>query len=497
MLRNWLFWALLAPNLFVDGSLQPLPLIQPLGRGAQRAQPEVPTTASLDSLTIVGSVPDPLYDAVAFGDTDHDGDLEVFLGALGGGEHADIYEYSPGTSTWVLAGTVPFLFPFAIGDVDQDGNADVVGQVGSVVRVVESPNSTSFPSILKWQSPSLSSVVGYPEIADTDGDGRQEILHTINGGASRLVIYECTGNDTYTQRYLSPVEFQFGGRKLIGDFNGNGKIDIATSGDLGYLRIIESQGDDSWLVTFSDSTGLVNAYALSGGADTDADGTPEIFVSGDDPELPQRHTIVFQAAGSSFQRVTTLTVADGSLGEANGLAVLEPGGVPVFAWMQVTPRRLQLYRSTQPATWELASEVFDPTSKRSKIHVYDMNRNGRDEIYWMSCCSGQPSWILERRTSATDTQNSLPGGSSVRLSPNPGQGSVTAFLRPDVAAIARNWSLYDVAGRRLNTARLRTRSSGVLLDMGNVLPGIYFVSIEDAALRPISVGRAVVVRKTR
>lgn len=484
-LACWLVALVASSAAAQDGRLHPLCRIE---RADKRHCVQQTVAAALDPLRIVGTLPETAF-GMAFGDTDHDGAHEVWLGSVGGPGGAKIFEYSAATQQWIPAGTVAEVDPFSVGDLDQDGKADLLGAWGGALRVFEAPDEHSFPSILVWESPPLSATVGYPTIADTDGDHQQEIISSINSGGSRLVIYECIGDNSYQQKYLGAREGQDVGRKVIGDLDRNGRTDIATCGTRGQLRIVEGQANDTWAIVFSDATGMYNAYAISGGADTDADGEPELFVSGDIGEV--RQTMIYQPKAGSYGRIATLTVEENSTGEVNGLAQLEPGGPTKLLWLQVVPLRLQFYGSPHPGQWALESEFVDPAGQHSDVFTHDVNRNGRAEIYWM----GGTSWILERPTTTSDSPGRrIPEPKAhLTIQPTPSRTFATVQLDAEVAARAQRWSLYDVGGRRLFTSPTNARVS-LPFDVQTLRPGLYFVRVEDHTGVTLSSGRTVVVR---
>ena len=468
-----------------DGSLRPVRIV-----GVPRLFDTKPAAvAALDPLTAIGTLPQSGYDAVVFADTDHDGQTECFVDSPSG---TLILEWEAGQ--FVQRGFIPGIYAFAAGDLDQDGKADLVCQFGRFVSVYEAVNSSSFPSVLVWQSPPLTNIVGYPTISDTDGDGRMEIVHTRNAGDSQLLIYECLADNTYGLRYVAPIEHQEVGRKLIADLNQDGLPDIATCGSDGYVRVLEANGDDNWRVIFADSTGYYNAYGVTGGVDTDGDGRPELFVSADHLTLPLRHTLIYQANSTGqLENIATITLASTGLNETNGIAQLEPGGPWLFLWLQIEPqKRIQVYRSLAPGAWTLESEYIDPTGQRAWIHSFDSNRNGRDEIYWMSsCCSSTPSWILERPTTPTDTR--LPDVQPLTVTPTPATTRCNVVFPAGLARQAHAWTAYDVAGRQVFRELTRGRST-LPFDTRSLGAGLYLLSITDVKNRQISSGKLIVVR---
>ena len=88
--------------------------------------------------------------AVAFGDTDHDGLNEVIISAGPGCGNYRILE-EQGNNVYTVEYTGACLLPFATGDLDQDGKAEIIGQVGS--------NAACHGTAVLWRSRQLSAGV--------------------------------------------------------------------------------------------------------------------------------------------------------------------------------------------------------------------------------------------------------------------------------------------------------------------------------------------------
>ena len=78
----------------------------------------------------------------------------------------------------------------------------------------------------------------------------------------------------------------------------------------------ESPSNDVWIQTFFDSTGMSHAWSVAGGSDTDGNGKPELFVSGN-AEAGLRRTLVYEhASDDSFSCIAELDYYDGYSGRA-------------------------------------------------------------------------------------------------------------------------------------------------------------------------------------
>lgn len=300
------------------------------------------------------------------------------------------------------------MIPYAAGDLDKDGKAEIIGQTGFKVQVYESVDSTSYPTELVWSSPDLSNVGGNTTIGDTDRDGRMEIIHSQNffGGNSNLIIFENTGDDTFEQVYSSTV---FGnassGEKAITDLDGDGLLEIAFIGGGGWVYVYESPANDTWEVIWTDLTGMHNSYATEGGLDTDGNGKPELFVYGQVfGASVYWTTMVYEASGDDeFARVATFSVEDPYTGAThNALGNLDGAGFEEY--LMDSHVGLWIYRATSEGQWSQIEYIDDPHPNKTHagVYAYDVNRNGKPEVIW----EGWPTTVIYEPPSLRTSQTS-------------------------------------------------------------------------------------------
>ena len=374
----------------------------------------------------------------------------------------------------------------------------------------ESIDQESHPSGIVWQSPPITSQVGGAEIADTDSDGLLEIIYVFYAAGIRVLIFECEGDNTYVQKFLSEpagrtpdqaavqsIYTPWAGDDLVWDLDQDGQSEIAIGAE-GWLRIFESTANDVWGQIYADSTGLINSRIVSGGADADGDGVREVFLGGEDSTTFDRKVFVYQPNGDrSFTRVATLTAFDNASGSQWGtLARLEPGGRLRFVWGLYEHLRINV--ADAYGQWSLETTVPDPAAPwHHAVYAYDLNRNGRDEIYWVSGNQAYPSLILERPTLPTDApigSERLKG--TMRVTPSPCRGDASVFLDPAIAKQAAALSAFDAGGRLVfhQTGGMRTDRGTWIMPVQRLRPGLYFLRATDALGRPLATGRTTVVR---
>jgi len=445
-------------------------------------------------LTQIAQIPPAGADQLAFGDTDHDGRNEVVLSWLDVNSFCCFYRILEEQGNNVYSEEYRSdsdLFPQATGDLDGDGKAEIIGQHSYWVQVFESPDAASYPTQLVWTSPALSNNLGRTSVADTDRDGRMEIIHNV--GAS-MIIFENTGDNAYEQVYFGPT---VGGEHVIADLDGDGLTEIGSVG--GYrVRIFESPADNTWVQTWSDSTELWNSGAAEGGRDTDGSGIPELFVMGNTTVdgNPAWTTIVYEATGDNqFARVATLVVQEGPSGEPhNELANLDGLGADEYLMEGVCC--LWIYQASAPRQWEIVQEIRDPDGGfHSGLHAFDVNRNGRPELFWTTSAQYHQTLAFEYPLGVSDG-GPVPALRTTTFSVLPNPCRVEATLRMQGAmGDAARLAVYDVAGRLVERRVLiRDERGQVLWPVRHLSAGIYFLRLESRSGALLAAGRGTVVR---
>ena len=292
--------------------------------------------------------------------------------------------------------------PFAFDDTDGDGLLEILSGTKEQLFLVESVTQNGYPEKIIWETPYLSS----GQIADLDGDGRQEIVGADNANDS-IRIFENRGNDSYDEVLVIKNETAgsnvFGEQFAIGDFDANGIPELIVGDSEGELFIYESVGDNLLAETWRMKIDVENAYQLAAG-DLTGDGIPEFVIGGTvlEEDLPsmlprwQYHVFTaFPPAGTTLQtggshvsryqsiwsqviapfhlKGNSVAIGDVDGDSHNELVILANPSVYVFKW------RNGLNGDQVPSSfvpiWH--HEIWETP----RLFLADLNRDNFNELY--------------------------------------------------------------------------------------------------------------------
>lgn len=253
-------------------------------------------------------VRDTVWSSPALADLDGDGKLEVIIGSDthaegppintpdGGAIHVFRYDGTefPGFPQFV--DQTIYSSP-AIGDIDGDGNLDIVvgggtfytGAVGRKVYAWRR-NGTFVPG---WPVTVNGQVFNSPALADLDGDGKPEVIISDepNGGTGPF-LYAFRGDGTLLNGFpMQPRSFFAStpnlGSPIVADVNGDGQVEIlvATNTEIAVVSRTGVQLTDPGPPPGDSRVSYYTNTAVSGAVVTDleGDGTVDVIVASGDP----------------------------------------------------------------------------------------------------------------------------------------------------------------------------------------------------------------------
>jgi hypothetical protein len=291
------------------------------------------------------------------------------------------------------------------GDADGDGLSGVVvldkdyhspRDIVRNVKVFESATEQSFPTDLVWESPSYCCFPQAGLIADADGDGEQEIV--IPEPLSTVTYYENAGDDSYVAKATVVMALPGAGYTaqsvaVMGDVDGDGRQEVFYGGIVsgaGRIKVIESTGDDTYAVTWSqDITPGFNVTFLVDAGDLDGDGKREVLLGGyKGSGISWLH--VLECTGNDAYQVVTTLSRPNTINAYTSAAVADVDGDGKREIVFATTNSVALYRNVGDNAYELIwSGTGGPIQS---VGAGDHDQDGKDELIFREGGEGPDSF---------------------------------------------------------------------------------------------------------
>ncbi len=262
-------------------------------------------------------------------------------------------------------------------------------------------------------------------IAETDLDGKQEIVIKEPAEGGKLVIYENDGDNSYVQTYsVEPLPGGKQSMEILSDLDNDGRDEILYGG-LDSMFALESTGDNTYEFVWSwDFDPIINVEFSIDAGDLDGDGKKEFLVGGLKPNSPlQLVAHVFEVVSdNNFEIVATFVNPYGDL-ESNGLgAVADVDGDGFGEIVLGSGNTLRIYKKNAGGFgW---SEIWTNTMGNLwALGTGDHDADGKEEIIVSEVLSGFTSiWEIDPADAADfDNDGIVDAIDNCLFTPNPDQ----------------------------------------------------------------------------
>jgi len=225
-----------------------------------------------DTITHTVGPGDDISEAVALGDVDGDGDLDL---VVGNEEQQNRIYLNDGDGTFdTISRTVgpvnDFTYGLALGDLDGDGDLDlVVGNMGQSAVYLNDGDGT-FDTTSYNVGTSIDEVLGVA-LGDLDGDGDLDLV-TANDGPNVVYLNDGGGHPFDTTTHVVDPVSDNTWDVALGDIDGDGDLDLAVGNWVGqdvvylnreaevYLPLV--MGEAEGLVLSADRRSVVKGLVL-------------------------------------------------------------------------------------------------------------------------------------------------------------------------------------------------------------------------------------------
>jgi hypothetical protein len=370
---------------------------------------------------------------IAASDLDGDGRTDLVVADSGLSEIAVLLQRGAGSFNAVpdasMGSAIDTSGPaaIAVGDLDGDGNLDIVcanqGTGDLAIYQQFSPTIVSAQPKQRLGTPATTNQVTAVEIADIDGDGRPDIA-TANGGAGTLTVFFQMPDGTYPT--LPDVTLSGVGMPsslVIADLDGDGDLDLACA-DSGSSRLrIFLQTSPRVFATPGatiGSSGSTPGPSALVAADFNADGRIDLACANQGG-----NTIAFflQTSAGTFPANPNFTLGSGGLTPsptALAAADIDGDGLLDIAVACRTANKVVLFRQTAPGTFNPAAAATVSHSSMlgpSSLVLADFDQDGALDLFVGATTSQNLCLFRQLRPWTFATAPDLAGGPSTTGAP--------------------------------------------------------------------------------
>lgn len=405
-----------------------------------------------------------------FGDIDGDGDMDL-VGCITWANQVAWWENDGSGQSWtrhVVASWFDEAWDAECEDIDDDGSIDIVACAATGERLVWWDNDGG--SGTNWVMHVIAHWVYEPKgvtTGDIDGDGDMDVLATSFMDSDVAWWSNNGGSGTSWTRHVIDSAFVFAHGVSAGDFDNDGDIDvIGTSlypNAVAWWRNLDGQGtswEKNWL-TFD-----LRGASCTACADTDGDGTLELFAAG------WYSSMIWDADANQASNELVSSII--YVNDPDWLGISWTVDIPIGTSVTFQVRASDDY--TQMGEWSDTLTV--PCSLDGILEDYD------SFVQYRAILSRSEPGVTPVLHDVTFTWNPLgveggeaPEAVELRIGSNPSAGSPSIeFGLPSAAEVSL--AVFDMAGRVVASTEPGEYAAGCHTEgLGELAPGVYFIRL--------------------
>jgi hypothetical protein len=336
---------------------------------------------------------DGAYFGVTFGDIDNDGNLDIVAASDGNG--ISVF-FGDGDGDWTAAATHPAASggygDVAVGDYDSDGNLDIFASspanresTPTGLHVFKGDGAGGFSELDSTLTtlPTKGKWRGVA-VGDVNNNGILDVAATAGYSTSDGIhVYLGDGTGRFSDNSSGlPTDEDRGSKVVLSDFNNDGVLDVVAAGNPGVSVFLGSIGFNGAMVWTQSSTGLPSQrFTGLAAGDFDSDGMMDLFMAsynaGSGVGLRAYRNV--NNAASWTDSSTGLTDSGDYLEICTG-DFDSDGNLDLVAGGVYGTRGIKLYLGDGTGDWTDASAAFPPTGERVGCEVQDMDGDQRPDI---------------------------------------------------------------------------------------------------------------------
>ncbi|HET6201351.1 MAG TPA: FG-GAP-like repeat-containing protein [Planctomycetota bacterium] len=342
--------------------------------------------------------------AVTLGDVDGDGDLDAFIGNTGpflGGQNRLYLNEGTGVFTDVTATNLPGLvdvtWAVALGDVDGDGDLDAfVGNYVQQNRLYLNGGTGIFTDVTVTSLPALMNATRAVALGDVDGDGDLDAFVGNYGQQNRLFLNGGAGVFADLTASNLPALSDATNAIALGDVDGDGDLDAFVGNEFQQNRLYLNGGTGVLAdVTATSLPALMNATRAVALGDVDGDGDLDAFV-GHGGFIPASQNRLYVNGGTGVFTDVTATNLPALLDETRAVALADvdgDGDLDVFVGNYMQQSRLYLDAGTGAFTDVTATSLPAVLDNTFAVALGDVDGDGDLDAF---VGNGGTAWAQNR-----------------------------------------------------------------------------------------------------